>query len=148
MKLSTKGRYAVRLMLGLTLHQGDKPVLLREVARRQEISSRYLEQLILNLKTAGLVKSIRGAKGGFILGRPAEDITLLEIFKASEGSLSIVECLEDMSFCKRSKTCVSRDLWLEMKKAMEEILNHRTLAKLAQQQRSKKADGQSLLYNI
>ena len=148
MKLSTKGRYAVRLMLDLTLHQGDKPVLLREVARRQEISSRYLEQLILNLKVAGLVKSIRGAKGGFILGRPAEDITLLEIFKASEGSLSIVECLEDMSFCKRSKMCVSRDLWLEMKKAMEEILNRWTLVKLAEQQRHKKVDGQSLLYNI
>ena len=148
MKLSTKGRYAVRLMLDLTLSQGDKPVLLREVARRQEISSRYLEQLILNLKTAGLVKSIRGAKGGFILGRPAEDITLLEIFKASEGSLSIVECLEDMSFCKRSKMCASRDLWLKMKEAMEEILNRWTLVKLAEQQRSKKGDGLSLLYNI
>ena len=148
MKLSTKGRYAVRLMIDLALQPGDKPVLLREVARRQEISSRYLEQLILNLKTAGLVKSIRGAKGGFILGRPAEDITLLEIFKASEGSLSIVECLEDVSFCKRCKMCVSRDLWLEMKESMEEILNRWTLAKLAEQQRSKKVDGQSLLYNI
>ena len=148
MKLSTKGRYAVRLMLDLTLNQGDRPVLLREVARRQEISSRYLEQLILNLKTAGLVKSLRGAKGGFILGRPAEDITLLEIFKASEGSLSIVECLDDMSFCKRSKVCASRDLWLEMKKAMEEILNRWTLVKLAEQQRRKKGDIQSLLYNI
>ena len=148
MKLSTKGRYAVRLMLDLTLNQGDKPVLLREVARRQEISSRYLEQLILNLKTAGLVKSIRGAKGGFILGRPAEEITLLEIFKASEGSLSIVECLEDISFCKRSKTCVSRDLWLEMKKAMEEILNRWTLVQLAERQRSKNGAKQPLLYNI
>ena len=148
MKLSTKGRYAVRLMLDLTLNQSDKPVLLREVARRQEISFRYLEQLVLNLKTAGLVKSIRGAKGGFILGRPAESITLLEIFKASEGSLSIVECLEDASFCGRSKTCASRDLWLEMKKAMEEILNRWTLVKLAEQQRGKKASSQSLLYNI
>lgn len=148
MKLSTKGRYAVRLMLDLTLHQGDKPVLLREVARRQEISARYLEQLILNLKTAGLVKSIRGAKGGFILGRPAENITLLEIFKASEGSLSIVECLEDGSFCKQSKMCVSRDLWLEMKKAMEEILNRWTLTKLAEQQSSGKREGHFLSYNI
>jgi Rrf2 family protein len=135
-------------MIDLALQPGDKPVLLREVARRQEISSRYLEQLILNLKTAGMVKSIRGAKGGFILGRSAENITLLEIFKASEGSLSIVECLEDASFCKRSKMCVSRDLWMEMKKAMEEILNRWTLIKLADRQRSKKADGQSLLYNI
>ena len=148
MKLSTKGRYAVRLMLDLTLHRGDKPVLLREIARREEISARYLEQLILNLKMAGLVKSIRGAKGGFILGRPAEDITLLEIFKASEGSLSIVECLEDISFCKQSKTCVSRDLWLELKKAMETILKRWTLAKLAEQQHSKKGEAQLSLYNI
>ncbi len=147
MKLSTKGRYAVRLMLDLTQHRGEKPVLLREVARRQDISSRYLEQLILNLKTAGLVKSIRGAKGGFILGRPAADITLLEIFKASEGSLSIVECLEDISFCKRSKMCASRDLWLEMKKALETILKRWTLAKLAEQQRRKQGENQ-LQYSI
>ena len=142
MKLSTKGRYAVRLMLDLTLHQGNKPVLLREVAKRQEISSRYLEQLMLNLKMAGLVKSIRGAKGGFILGRPARDITLLEIFKASEGSLSVVECLEDGSFCKRSKMCVSRDLWLEMKNAMEAVLKHWTLASLAEQQHNKRVEDQ------
>lgn len=148
MKLSTKGRYAVRFMLDLALFQGEKPVLLREVARRQGISSRYLEQLVLNLKTAGLVKSIRGAKGGFVLGRPAEEITLLEIFKASEGSLSIVECLEDISSCKRSRTCVSRELWLEIKGAMEEILNRWTLVKMADRQRSKKGDTQSLLYNI
>ncbi|MBU2496007.1 MAG: Rrf2 family transcriptional regulator [Candidatus Omnitrophica bacterium] len=147
MKLSTKGRYAVRLMLDLTLHQGDKPVLLKDIAGREAISSRYLEQLTLNLKVAGLIKSIRGAKGGFILGKPAEKITLLEIFKASEGSLSIVECLEDASFCERSRTCVSRDLWLEMKESMEEILNHWTLSKLAEQQRHKKRENQ-LLYSI
>jgi Rrf2 family protein len=148
MKLSTRGRYAVRLMLDLAFNQEDKPVLLREIAGRQEISFRYLEQLILNLKAAGLVKSIRGAKGGFVLARPPSEITLLKIFKASEGSLSIVDCLGDNSFCKRRETCVSHKLWLEMKEAMEAVLSRWTLAKLVEQYLGKQTGGEFLLYNI
>jgi len=95
-------------MVELALHQKNGPVLLKDIARRQEISARYLEQLILDLKAAGLVKSIRGAKGGFLLARPPKEITLLEIFQASEGPILLMECLENDTICRRSPFCACK----------------------------------------
>ncbi len=137
-KISTRGRYAMRLMVELARNQNQgKPILLKDIARRQEISARYLEQLMLHLKAAGLVNSIRGAGGGFVLKKPAEKITLLEVFGASEGSLSLVKCLEDTSSCKRIAECASRELWQKMKDNLAGILGSQTLAELAEREEEK-----------
>lgn len=146
MKLSTKGRYALRLMLELAQGQSRQPMLLRDIASRQQISPRYLEQLVLNLKAAGLVKSVRGARGGFLLARPAEKISLLDIYQASEGSSALVECLEDAGLCSRSRECASREVWLAVRNAMTSTLQNWTLSQLLDQQREKNRPAEVMYY--
>jgi len=107
MKLSTKGRYGMRAMLDLAQHYDDGLVLVKDVARRQEVSERYLEHLFLSLKTAGLVKSVRGAHGGFTLARSPNKIKLMDIISVSEGPLALVDCVVDASVCPRSSKCAA-----------------------------------------
>jgi len=128
MKLSTRGRYGVRLMMDLALRYGDGPILLKDIAKRQEISEKYLWQLINPLKTAGLVNSLRGAHGGYILGKAPEAISLKEILLVLEGSLSLVDCVDNPSLCERSSSCVCRDVWGEASKSMQIPLDNTTLA--------------------
>lgn len=135
MKLSTKGRYATRAMLDLALHYGGGPVLLKDVARRQQISERYLEQLALSLKAAGLVTSMRGARGGFVLARPPSEIRLCDIIEAVEGSLAPVECVDDPGVCPRAGLCAAQEVWAEMKAAISKILGSKTLQDLAMRHR-------------
>jgi len=112
-KLSTKGRYGTRLMVNLARHykNSNKAVILKNVAEEEGISIRYLEQIIIPLKINKLVKSIRGAGGGYTLARKASEIKLCEILQALEGSCSLVECLEDESFCEKIKTCGTYEIW-------------------------------------
>ena len=147
MKLSTKGRYGARLMLDLALHFGKRPVLLKDVAERQEISEKYLGHLIPPLKAAGLINSSRGAHGGYILARSPEDITLGEIIQAVEGSLSLVECVATPGVCHRVGFCVTRDIWNQMGEKMAEVLESITLQDMAQRQQQKQKS-QSLMYSI
>ncbi|MDP2918801.1 MAG: Rrf2 family transcriptional regulator [Dehalococcoidia bacterium] len=147
MKLSTKGRYAVRAMLDLAIHYGEGLVLLKNVARREEISERYLEHLLLNLKAAGLVNSVRGAKGGFSLARPPSEIKLGDIVRVCEGQLSVVECVTDPEACARSPRCATRDLWAELKYAIDGVLESLTLQDLVERQR-KKEQVSTAMYNI
>ncbi len=128
MKLSTRGRYGVRLMMDLAIHCGAGPVLLKDIAQRQGISEKYLWQLINPLKTAGLVNSLRGAHGGYVLGRTADDISLREILQVLEGPLCLVDCVDDPSVCERSPSCVSRDIWGEASKNLLQTLAQTTLA--------------------
>ena len=102
MKLSTRGRYGVRLMLDLALHYGEGPIFLKDIAERQGISEKYLWQLINPLKTTGLINSQRGAHGGYVLGKAPERISLKEILQILEGSLCLVDCVDNPSFCERS----------------------------------------------
>jgi len=146
MKLSTKGRYAVRAMLDLALHYGEGPILLRDVARREHISERYLEQIILSLKAAGLVNSTRGARGGFMLTKPPSQIRLIEVMQVSEGSMAPVECVSDPNVCSRSSLCVTRDIWSEMTEAMSGILESTTLQDLIQRQREKEQPKARMYY--
>jgi Rrf2 family cysteine metabolism transcriptional repressor len=146
MKLSTKGRYAVRAMLDLALHYGEGPILLRDVARREHISERYLEQIILSLKAAGLVNSTRGARGGFMLTKPPSQIRLIEVMQVSEGSMAPVECVSDPKVCSRSSLCVTRDIWSEMKEAMSGILESTTLQDLVERQREKEQPKARMYY--
>lgn len=137
MKLSTKGRYSTRFMLDLALHYGEGPVLLKEIAGRQGISEKYLWQLIPPLKNVGLVCSFRGAHGGYTLAKPPELISLKDIVTTVEGSLCLVECVDDPSLCKRSETCASRDVWNEVTQKILEVLESFTLQDLIEKQRSK-----------
>jgi Rrf2 family protein len=138
MKLSTRGRYGVRLMMDLALHYGEGPILLKDIAKRQEISEKYLWQLINPLKTAGLVNSLRGAHGGYILGRAPEAISLKEILLVLEGSLCLVDCVDNPSICERSSSCVCRDVWGEASKSMQIPLDNTTLATIvARKQKGK-----------
>lgn len=127
MKLSTRGRYGVRLMLELAIHYKDGPILLKDISKNQEVSLKYLGQLIMPLKIAGLVKSARGAHGGYFLSMPPGKIKLGEIVNALEGKLCIVECIDSPEICDRSGKCAARDVWSELNHRMIDILNSYTL---------------------
>ena len=137
MKLSTKSRYGVRALLDVAIHQSDIPVQLKDVAERQQISLSYLEHLVAPLVSAGIIKSTRGAHGGVSLGRPSEEIPLIDVVRALEGSVAPVECVDDPTKCTRADSCVTRDLWIETKRAMESVLESTTLADLVQRQSNK-----------
>ncbi|OGN96033.1 MAG: hypothetical protein A2Z77_08395 [Chloroflexi bacterium RBG_13_51_36] len=137
MRLSTRGRYGLRALLDLGLHQGEGFVLLKDIARRQEVSLSYLEHLITPLIAAGLVKSTRGARGGVLLLKPPSEIKLSEVVQLLEGSIAPVDCVNDPNVCHRSASCATRDIWIEMKRAMSQVLDSTTLQDLVQRQRQK-----------
>jgi Rrf2 family protein len=137
MKLSTRGRYGVRLMLELALHYGEGPILLKDIAERQGISEKYLWQLINPLKTTGLVNSQRGAHGGYVLGKAPEAISLKAILQILEGPLCLVDCVDNPSLCERSLSCISRDIWGEASKNMQQTLEDTTLAAMVERQKEK-----------
>ncbi len=112
-RLSTKGRYGTRLMLNLAQHHGNgtQAVILKDISDEEGISIRYLEQIIIPLKINRLVKSIRGAGGGYILGRDPADIKLSEILHALEGTCCLVECIEDPDFCEKIEVCPTFEIW-------------------------------------
>ena len=118
MKISTKGRYGIRLLLDLALHHHEKPVLLRDVSRRQDISLYYLEHLIAPLIAGGLVRTTRGPKGGISLTKLPEQIKLIDVIQLLEGSSAPVECVNNPTVCNRSGICVTRDIWDEIKKRL------------------------------
>lgn len=147
MKLSTKGRYGARLMLDLALHYNEGPVLLKDVAERQEISEKYLGHLIPPLKATGLMNSSRGAHGGYALSKSPEDITLGEVVRAVEGNLDLVECVTVPQVCQRVDFCVTRDIWKEMSKKLMEVLESITLQDMVNRQMQKQRQ-QPLMYSI
>jgi len=142
MKLSTKGSYSARAMVDLALHGGDGPVLIRDISERQKISKGYLEQLFIPLRAAGLVRGIRGAGGGFTLARPPEEIKLSEIIRATEGSTAPVACVDDRRLCQQSDVCMVRDVWVEMKRACDYVLESLTLQDMVDRKRAKDASHQ------
>ena len=137
MRLSTKGRYGLRALLDLALHRDEGSVLLKDIARRQEVSLPYLEHLIAPLIAAGLVKSTRGSRGGLLLLRSPSEIRLGEIIQVLEGSIAPVDCVNDPKLCHRSGLCVTRDIWIEMKVAMSQVLDSTTLQDLVERHRQK-----------
>jgi Rrf2 family protein len=137
MKLSTKGRYGLRALLDLALHQDEGLVPLKDIARRQEFSLPYLEHLVTPLIAAGLVKSTRGARGGVLLLKPPSEVKLSEVVQILEGSIAPVDCVNNPAVCHRAASCVTRDIWIEMKKAMSRVLDSTTLQDLVERQRQK-----------
>lgn len=137
MKLSTRGRYGLRALLDLALHQGAGLVRLKDIAGRQDISLHYLERLIAPLIAAGLVKSTRGARGGVLLIKAPSQVKLSEVIQALEGSIAPVGCVNNPALCQRSALCVTRDVWSELMEAMVQVLDATTLQDLVERQRKK-----------
>jgi Rrf2 family cysteine metabolism transcriptional repressor len=148
MKLSTKGQYGTRALLEMARHYGEGPLLLKDIAERQQISLRYLEHLIGPLVGAGLVKTTRGFKGGVWLARPPGEIKLSEAMQLLEGDITPVECINNPGSCTRSRTCATRDVWDEMKQAINGVLEATTLEDLVKRQEVKERQPQSENYEI
>ena len=130
MKLSTRSRYGTRMMLDLAQHYDQGPIQIGDIAKRQDISVKYLEQLIIPLKKANYVKSVRGPKGGHVLGKLPQEITVGDIVKVLEGGISLSDCIENPHTCNNSSNCLTRGLWTEATKAMYEKLNAVTLSEM------------------
>lgn len=141
MKISTKGRYALRLMLDLAMNDKEEPVRVREIAGRQEISDKYLEQIISVLAKAGYVKSIRGPQGGYRLVRAPGSYTVGSILRLTEGNLSPVACLEDeVNLCSRQEDCMTLPLWEKLDEAIKSVVDHVTLQDLIDWHYQKQSD--------
>ena len=137
MRVSTKGRYALRLMLDLALNSDGQAVPLRDVAERQGISDKYLEQIVTQLIRAGLVRSVRGAGGGYLLTRAPEDYTVGEILRPLEGSMAPVECAEGAGCCQRLDHCVTVEVWQAIHQAVDQVVDSITLEDLVRRYREK-----------
>lgn len=137
MKISTKGRYALRLMLDIALNSHGQAVSLRDVARRQGISDKYLEQIVTPLSRAGLVRSVRGAGGGYLLTREPKDYMVGEILRPLEGNLAPVECVSPGGHCERAAQCVTMDVWARIEAAVSSVVDHLTLGELVDRAREK-----------
>ena len=138
MKISTKGRYALRLMIDLAKNSDGKPVSLKDVAQRQGISDKYLEQIISILHKAGYVRSVRGAQGGYLLRKEPEEYTVGMILRLTEGSLAPVSCIEDDEIvCDRADACVTAIVYKKINDAVNGVVDHITLADLINWQSEK-----------
>jgi Rrf2 family cysteine metabolism transcriptional repressor len=132
MKLSTRSRYGVRALLELAIDYKQGPLQIKTIAEREKISNKYLEQLISLLKTAGLVLSIRGPKGGYVLAKPPQDIKLSDVFAVLEGPVTTFDCLIDKNFCTRCGDCLTKNIWLKMQEAITGVLGSITLKDMAE----------------
>jgi Rrf2 family cysteine metabolism transcriptional repressor len=137
MKISTKIRYGTRAMLELASHYGEGPIELKEIAKKETISLKYLEQVIIPLRSAGLVKSIRGSKGGYILAKSPSEICLNDLFEILEGPINLIECLKDPKACQKSSFCVTRDIWKEVSESIYRIFHSITLEEMVNRKREK-----------
>ena len=132
MKLSTRSRYGTRLMLDLARHYAKGPVQIGDISKREDISVKYLEQLIIPLKKASLITSFRGPKGGHMLARSPEEITIGQIVHILEGGVHLSDCIENRAACERSGGCPTRTVWKEVSDAIYDKLNSLTLARMIQ----------------
>ncbi len=132
----------------MALNQNDAPVALKDVARRQNVSERYLENIMTTLASAGLVKGKKGRQGGFILCRPPSDIRVGDVIKITEGGISPVACVDNPDECDRSDICVTREVWKRLKNSMADVLNSVTLADMAEMHTKKTNSEEALMYYI
>lgn len=130
MRLSTRSRYGVRLMLSLAMNNRKSPIFLKDIAHSEEISEKYLSQIIIPLKAKGLVTTFRGAHGGYLLSRPASEITLRDIIEPLEGDITLVDCVSNPSICDRAKACATREVWNEMSSLLLDFMDTLTLEDL------------------
>lgn len=142
MKISTKGRYALRTMVDIALHSSGSCITLKDISRRQDISVKYLEQIASQLAHAGLLRSNRGPQGGYRLSKDPRDYTAGEILRVTEGSLAPIPCLEaDADTCKMRGACSTIDFWQAVYDAVLQVADNTTLEDLAEQSRKKLENG-------
>lgn len=147
-RIPTKPRYGLRAMLDVALHQKEgEPVLLKEIAERQAISERYLEHVVNSLRTGGLLRSVRGPKGGYYLSRSPQQITVMDVVNATSGSFQLMQCVEEEGSCGRSSACATRVFWDRLYEAMREVLDDTTLEDLIKLQ-GEMGDGPGPMYHI
>ena len=139
MKLSTRTRYGIRAILELAENYRQGPLQLKIVAQHQDISVKYLEQIIAMLKSGGFVRSIRGAKGGYILAKAPNQIKLSDVFDCLEGRVTTVECIENEDYCVRVAECIARQLWIQLDRAVKGVLEAITLQDLVDRAKDKRA---------
>lgn len=137
MKISTKGRYALRLMLDLATYNTGKPVSIKDISKRQNISEKYLEQIISVLNKAGYTRSIRGAQGGYLLSKQPVDYTVGMILRLTEGDLSPVSCVNAEGDCEKKESCVTVMIWEKLNAAVNDVVDNITLEDLVNWQQEK-----------
>lgn len=136
MKLSTRCRYAVRSLLDLALHSNNgELVLLKSIAKRQQISVKYLESIFATMRRAGIIKGIRGANGGYLLVKDPKDVTIFDIVYSMQGFIAPVGCVEDVCSCNNYQACVTRDVWVSLTESISTTLKGFSLADLIEKHR-------------
>ncbi len=150
LKLSTKGRYGVKAMFDLAQHMGEGPTSLKSIAERQGISEHYLEQLVSGLRKAGLVKSVRGAQGGYLLGREPDKIRIGDIIRVLEGPIAPADCVseEDPELCTRAEYCVTRTIWEKVRDSIADVLDSITLETMLEDARKIESERSLYMYYI
>ena len=148
MKISTKGRYGLRALVDLSIYgKTGSPVLLSDIARRQGISEKYLEQIANRLHKSGLVKTVRGRKGGYLLNKQESEIGLSDIIEILEGPICVVDCVAKPAVCEKSSLCSARDIWSVLTDKIMETLSRYTLADLVNMQ-NEKTNAETPMYYI
>ena len=148
MKISTKGRYGLRILLDLAVHDNGEPRLIRDIAESQQISEKYISRLIVDLRRAGMVRSIRGAKGGFKLARQPRELTVLDIVEVMEGPMSIVDCVRKPEKCSRFGNCATRNIWDQLNSDIRDSMRKITLQQIIDNYNRQNAENGILDYCI
>ena len=146
MRISTRARYGLRLMIEIAANSGKGPIYLKEIAKNIDVSEKYLSQIIIPLKGKGLINTYGGAHSGYILGRSSSEIKLKEIVEILEGDMNLIDCVNNTSVCSKVSTCVTRDIWAKLGEKISEFLNSFTLEDLVRMQKEKAED--MVMYGI
>ncbi|HPO08842.1 MAG TPA: Rrf2 family transcriptional regulator [bacterium] len=140
MKISTRGRYGLRVMMELATRNGRGPIFARTIAKNQGISDKYIHTLMTGLVSAGLVRTVRGPGGGYEMTKDPSEITALDVVRVLEGNSAPAECVSDATCCPRAERCAARDVWCEVASAMDGVLSSLTLEQLVDRQRRKQEE--------
>ncbi len=146
MRISTRARYGLRLMVEIAANSGKGSIYLKEIAKNIDVSEKYLSQIIIPLKGKGLINTYGGAHSGYVLGKPSNRIKLKEIVEILEGDLNLMDCVSNNSVCSKVQTCVTRDIWVQLGEKISEFLNSFTLEDLVRMKREKTRD--MIMYGI
>jgi len=145
-RISTRARYGLRLMLEIADNSSRHSIYLKDIARNIDVSEKYLSQIIIPLKGKGLVNTYGGAHSGYILGKSASEIKLKEIIEILEGDLNLIDCISNNSICSKAQTCVTRDIWIKLGGRISDFLNSLTLEDLLRMKKEKTKD--MIMYGI
>jgi len=148
MRISTKSRYAIRALLDIAVNYVGEPVQIKEIAKRQGISERYLENILTLLRAAGILLSEKGKGGGFTLAKEPSEINMFDVIQIVEGKISIVKCVTTPSTCVHSPKCVARDVWTKLSNGMKRTLSSITLQDLIVKYRKKMKKSDKMMYYI